>query len=406
MTDSVESAGWYHLRMARPLIETRPTVAHPSKMMLERFPVTILLGSQLAAMIVIPAIMKGTQPLGLIVGICAVAVAVALFVELLSQPLVLPQRAPRPISTRATATVLIVGAVAVVASALGGRGTYAVQLGLAQESPIVSIAGPFTVWVVFGTALVFWRFRRGEVSRKAALWVLVGVSALFLWEGLTRAILGQSAALILTLLVLAVFARLIRLRTIVITLLLIPIVWPPLYDLRDAFRRATVEGAVGISANAPLERLQLDTQMAYIERLTPRPDGFEALDLPTLIRIGLIPGFLDPNRPAVDTGSRMSLALGGSASNSQSATMLGNVFVFDGWLGVCVFAVVLTLAMGFLTRRDNPWALAAVGLVYWSAISFNATYPDVVPRVLQALVSMVIAYVVVRMLTPPRLAGP
>lgn len=363
---------------------------------------TILLGVQCLALIVIPAIIKVTEPLGLIVAICVVAVAVAFYVELMMQPLAMPHARGAAVSVRGSATVLVIGMIAVIVSTLGGQGSYAVQLGLAAESPLVGLSAPFTVWALFGTALYLWLFRHGRVTRTAATWVVVVASALFLWEGLTRAILGQSAALILTVLVMSVFAKLFRLRVIIVILLLIPVLWPPIYDLRDSVRRAISGGPASVSANAPLERLQLDTQMANIASLVPRPTGLEALDLLTLIRIGVIPGFLDPARPSVDTGSRMSVALGGAPTNSQSATMLGNVFIFEGWVGIGLLAAVLALTMGFLLRRDNPWALATVGLVYWHAMSFNSAYPDVVPRILQGLVSMGVAYVLVRVLSRER----
>lgn len=380
----------------------KPVVGDPSRMRVERFPVTILLGIQLAAMVVIPAALKGTQPFGLILAICAVTIAVALFIELMVQPLKMPEATAKPITARAAFTVFAVGVAATVISTLGGRGSYAVQIGVASESPIVSIAAPFTLWVLFGVSLVLWLFRQGQVTRATALWVCAIAAVVFLWEGLMRAILGQSAALILTVVILALFAKLIRLRTLVIVLAAIPILWPPIYDFRDSLRRASVSGPGAVSADAPLERLQLDTQMALIARFVPRPAGLEVLDIPTLFRIGLIPGFLDPDRPPLDTGSQMSIALGGAPTSSQSATMLGNVYIFEGWIGIVVFAVVLTLVMGFLTRRDNPWALAGIGLVYSYGISFNASYPDVIPRMLQALISLAVAYVLVRILSGPK----
>lgn len=353
-------------------------------------------------MIIIPALVKGTQPFGLMLAICAVTVIVAFFFELMVQPMRLPKGVAKPITTRAAFTILVVGIIAIITSTLGGSGSYAVQIGVAAESPIVSVASPFTLWVLFGISLILWLYRQGQVSRRAALITCAVVAVVYLWEGLMRAILGQSAALILTVLILAMFAKLIRLRTLVIVLALIPVLWPPIYDFRDSLRRTSISGPGSVSADAPLERLQLDTQMALISQLVPRPDGLQALDMPTLFRIGLIPGFLDPNRPALDTGSQMSLALGGGRTSSQSATMLGNVFIFEGWFGIIVFAIVLTIIMGFLVRRNNPWALAGIGLVYSYAISFNASYPDVIPRILQALLSLAIAYALVRLMSTPR----
>lgn len=375
-------------------------VASAKRMVLERFPVSILLGIQLLAMVVVPAVLKETQPLQLILWICVVTFAVALYVEALSLPLRVSDREARPVAVRAAWTILIVGVVAVIVSNLGGAGSYAVQIGLAERSPLASVATPFTIWMLCGVALILWMYRNQQVDRAQAIGVILLACAVSLWEGIYRAILGSSAAFILTVLVLAVFAKLIRIRGLIATLILIPLLWPPIYELRDSIRRSATGGTAQVSADAPLERLQLDTQLALIDRLTPRPVGLEAPDLITLVRIGLIPSILDtPDRPPLDTASRLSVALGGSETNSQSATMLGNIYIFEGWAGIILFAVCVTLAMGFLLRRNNPWAFAGVGLTYWSAISFNASYPDVIPKVLQATVTILVAYFLARLIT-------
>lgn len=385
--------------MAQTPIELRRTFDRTAQTKLERFPVTILLGVQLLAMIVVPAIVKNTEPLGLIVGICLATIAVAFYVELVLQPLRPPAGGASSITPSAAVTILTIGMLATIISALGGRGSYAVQIGIAHESPVVAITTPFTVWMLVGVGIFLWLFRRGEVSRKSAVWVAILVCCAAIWEGLYRAILGQSVALIVTVLVLSVLARLVRFRVIVIALLLIPILWPPIYEAREALRRATTNSSAITTGSSPLDRLQLDDQMAQISQLVPRPQGLEAPDLLSLIRIGLLPGFLDDeSRPTLDTGSRLSVALGGSSTNSQSATMLGNIFIFEGWLGVVFFAAILAIAMRWVLARDSPWAFAYAGLIYLSAISFNASYPDVIPRLLQATVSMGIAVLFVRLL--------
>lgn len=380
-----------------------------SRMWIERFPVTMIFGVQLLAMVIIPTIVKSTEPFALILTICSVALFVAFYTELLMQSRALSSKPAKRVTIRAAWTVLIVGGVAVVVSTVGGRGSYAVQVGLAEESPIVGLTAPFTTWTLFGVAMLLWLYKKGDVKRRTALWVVFGVLALFLWEGLMRAILGQSAALMLTVVILAVLVKLIRLRIIVLTLLLIPLLWPPIYDFRDSLRRDTAGMSAMVSANAPLERLQLDAQMSQIAPLSQVAD-LRALDLLTLARIGLIPGFLDsPDRPRLDTGSQISVALGGMPTNSRSATMLGNLYVFEGWFGIVVFMLALTIAMGIALGRDNPWALAFAGLIYWYGMSFNASYPEVVPKVLQASISMLIAYLVVRRLSAtadrPRASG-
>lgn len=366
---------------------------------LQQFVVTILLGSQSFLLIVAPALLKQTEPLGLIIGVCAVATAVAFYVELLLRPLRPSSRPSRYVSLGSARAVFAIGVVATVAAALSGRSSYAVQVGLAEESPLGRFFTPFSVWLLFGVGLHFWLLKRERVSRRQAVAVAAVACAVQLWVGLQLAILGASAAFIVTVMVMALLGGVIRLRVLVVTLLVIPLLWPPLYGLRDELRRQISGATAAVSADDALGRLQLDEQMAVMERLVPLPVGLEPPPLGLLIRTGLIPGFLDRDRPPLDTGTRMSVALGGSPTNSQSATVLGNVFIFGGWFGVIFFSSSVAIVMALLLRRANPWAVIAAGLVYWYALSFNASYPDVIPKVLQAAESMLICYLFVNALS-------
>lgn len=367
-------------------------------MWVERFPITMLLGAQLVAMIAIPAVVNRTEPVGTILGICAAAIGVALYFEMMMLPILPVDKPVQPITTRAANVVLGVGAVAVVGSTLAGT-SYAVQLGLAEVLAINAIFTPFTIWLLFGLVLHLWLFREGLATRRRTIIIAVGVAALQMWSGLERAILGQSAAFVVTVLVLAVLVRLIRLRVIVVVLLLIPLLWPPIYDLRETIRSNITGQMSAPRENAALDRLQLDKQMAAVDRLVPAPKGLEPPSLLTLVRTGLLPSFIDSDRPPIDTGSRLSMALGGSPTNSQSATMFGNVYIFGGWAGVVVMSAVLALAMGAMMRRRSSWALCFAAVIYLYGVSFNANYPNVVPQMLQASVSMLLTYALVRALS-------
>lgn len=372
-------------------------------MWVERFPVTFLLGVQLLAMVVIPTLSNNTEPVGTIVGICALAIGAALSLELLMLPLKPVVKPFKPISLKAARAIFWVGVVAEAGSTLAGRGSYAVQLGLAKESALAAALTPFAIWLLFGAVLILWLFSAGHVSRKEAVLTVTGASLLQLWVGLERAILGQSAAFVLTLMVVAVFVKLIRMRVVAVTLLLIPLLWPPIYELRDTIRREVTGYSTQASVNAPLERLQLDKQMALIARLSPKPDGLEQTSWLTLVRTGILPGFIDRDRPALDSGTQMSVALGGSPTNAVSATAFGNVYIFGGWFGVAGLAATLALGMGAALRRNSPWALLFVALIYWNGISFNANYPNMVAQILQASTSMLFAYLVVRFVSRPSL---
>lgn len=365
------------------------------KLKTERFPVTILLGAQMVLTILVPAYRGDDQSFGLLLAICAMSVAAAFYVELM-----LIGWRDRPerrvnISVGAAGFILGVGTFATVGAALGGQGSYAVQVGLVQQSAVVALFSPFTIWLFFGAVLFMWLYREGRIQRAHALLVLVGAVALQLLIGIERAILGPALAFGASLMVVAIFARLIRLRTLVVALLLLPVLWPPIYEYRNAVREELTGSSVESLEN-PLDRLNLNEQMALVTQLTPRPAGFTAPSLELLVRTGLVPRAIDPDRPTIDTGTQMSVALGGSRLSSTSATMMGNVYIFSGLLGVAAIAAATALSMKVALRRSSPWALAFAGLIYLNAMSFNASYPDVVPKMLQGIVSLLLAALVAR----------
>lgn len=197
-------------------------------------------------------------------------------------------------------------------------------------------------------------------------------------------------------LVLAIWSRLLRPRTVLFLVLLVPLVWPTIYDLRNERRGEAFVGS-GFQDRAG-DRLQLDEQMATAGYLSERRAVFEPPSLGTLLRIGLVPRALDPGRPPLDTGARLNVALGGQPTSSHSALMLGNAFVFGSWWLVALLSGLLAIAMGVALRAAGPWALASASMLFLYGVSLSATYPDMIPRLLQGAQSMVAAYILVRLL--------
>ncbi|MFC6286330.1 hypothetical protein ACFP3Q_17875 [Nocardioides sp. GCM10027113] len=372
----------------------------------DSFPVSIILSAQLLAMVVAPAILKETRGATTIVAICSIAVAAALFVEALSVPLVTrpPKRPPRPVKVRAAWAILLAGGAASVGATLGGVGTYATQVGRAQQAGWTGLLTPFLLWPLIAVGLFVWLYRQKLITRSHALWAAAFAAATQAYVGFERAILGQPVAVAFAILVMIVLGRLIRLRVLLAACALIPLLWPTVYAVRDDMRREiTGQGSI-VSAGDPAERLQLDEQMSLVSRL-------EGADLrppnaALVLRTGLIPGFLDPSRPPLNTSQMLSVASGGSASNSRSATFLGNVYLFTGWGGVAAAGACLALIIGAAMRRrlHSPWALSFVGLTYLAGISFNATYPNGIVVLLQSLQTLAVAYCVVWALSRERRA--
>ena len=117
----------------------RSSVKAERRSILEIFPVTILLGLQYGALVVIPAVLHQTAPESTMLSICGLGVLVAFVVEGIRAPI--PNRtrleAPSgwarasmgyrelPASWRGACAVMIVGWIATWAAAFAGHGTYA-----------------------------------------------------------------------------------------------------------------------------------------------------------------------------------------------------------------------------------------------------------------------------------------
>ena len=385
-----------------------------SDTVIRRYPVTVLLGGQYGAFVLVPAIVHQTPPLKLIIGICIVATTVAFLIELSAErrrPMHTAEPTCRPVGLAATWVVLGVGVLADFGSYLGGSGSYAVQVGTTQMTTVTTFLTPFRYWELFGCVLVMWGCRQRMVSRRAALIVLAIVCLERLYVGVSTAILSNGITFIACLVVLALIMGLVRLRWLILALVFIPVVWPALYQQRNE-KRQLIAGDAFYAGSTASQRLRLDLEMSTLQFLVPKPDVIVTPSPLDLLRYGLLPSAIDNNRAEVSTNSQFAIALGGRASNARSATMLGNAYVFGGWYLVLAIPAGLAIAMGIAIRRETPWGYMFVGLVWLYGIGFSATWPSMISLLLQASESLFAAAILVRLLSrsapPPRmrLVGP
>lgn len=375
------------------------SAAHTSTLgRLQRFPVSIILTLQLAVTVAVPALIKETEPIETILGICAVAVAAAFCIELISSPLRVRHTSPKIASLAAARWLLIVGLVAIAVTTIGGQGSYAVQLGLAELSPLVSIFTPFDIWATFGAVLYMWFYRENLISKRRA-WTAVGaVITAHAAAGLYRGIVGQAAAAIIALLIIALLMCLVRLRVLAVLIAALVLIWPTIYDFRDSLRHE-VSGASVVSSDDAVGRLQLDEQMSLVGYFGPGSDQVAVPSASTVIRTGVLPSVIDSDRPPLNTGAMMSVATGGSPMNSRSATFFGNVYIFEGLVAVGVVAAAIAVIMGMAMRRSrSPWAFMVAGIIYQYLMSFNASYPNGIAALLQGCGALIVAYIFVHFL--------
>jgi len=364
---------------------------------LRTFGVTAILSTQLLVMVAGPAIVNGTQPLVLILSLCVVSVLVTLYVEFVAAFLRPIRWDGTSMSARFALFVLAAGLTASVLATAGGRGTYAVQVGLAREQWYVAFLTPFSAWPIVGVGFVMWLYRQGAVTRKIYLISIAVTLSSQLYIGFERAIFGQAAAFLATILVMAVMIGIVRLRFLVIAAIAVVLVWPTLYDLRDQTRAAVLGTSAGVSAGDPYGRLQLDKQMSLLSVIGHGDVQGPSVGL--LLRTAFVPGALDPNRASLATGQLLSVATGGSDRSATSATFLGNANLFLGVGGVALVSGIIAALARFVIRRldSSAWAIGWFGLIYYFTLSFNATYPNGLVGLGQSLISVGAAWVLFRL---------
>ena len=357
-----------------------------------KFLVTGILAIEYGLQVVMPAVLHDTQPLSLIVGICVAGVASAFLVELLLFPIEKSSKPGIQVTPRAAMALLVVGWAATVAGSLIGGIAYLNQTTSTSASKAAAIFTPFEVWMLFGVALFFALARDKVVTNRRAL-TLAGVSVVLqLAVALHDAILAQALDLAVVVVFLAVVTGVVRLRWILVIVAIGLLAIQPIYTARNQERAALGAVPSGQDQSA-LDRLRADVEMANVADLGQIPTNFGYPSLGTLIRFGIVPRVIDRGRGSLVTGEHLSVALGGSTTNSASATALGEAYIEHKWAGVVFYGVSAALVVGVLIRKRGPWAVALLAAVVEMALLIESTFPDMLASILQAAVSMGLAIV-------------
>lgn len=362
--------------------------------LIRRFPVTILLGLQQLGLVLVPALVYDNPHTKLLVSITGLALFVSITTEALLDVLKSGPRAAteilplKPIPVVPVWIFLGISLTIDTLSAIGGTRSYSVQLGSEARAGWTVFLTPFSTWSLVATVMVLWLWKTRRIKPMTAIMAVLLVCFLKVGLGLTNGMVGSSAAFVLAIVIAALWLELIRFRWFVIIVALGVGSWPKLAEYRNKLRSEVV--GYSFDSTDPFSRLRLDEQMASVAVLIPRPAILEPPSWLTVMRTGLVPSVLDSNRPPIDVGSRFSVALGGSALNSTSATLLGNVVILTGWIGLAAFMVVIAAILALLLRGRNVWFISFAAVVYLDGLSFSTTYPISVIRVLQSLESMLV----------------
>lgn len=383
---------------------TNPHAAHVpigrSPWCLARFPVSSIFVATYGSLVLAPAALFAEEDLSFSLALVGLAVGSAFVVE----ALLLPLRAQnnwlgvgRPFVQAATITTI--GAIAVAGSSFGGSRSFSVQLGYTEISWWIAFLTPFNVWLLFGSIMLLYCTVVNPGRRVFCLQMVIATCLLQFAVGLRNGLVNAAASYTLTLLLVAVILGLLTVRRSILFVGAMLLLWPVIHEARDAVRYAVLGQSLGPTSTDPFERLRFDKQMANAELLVGGPGQLDVPSWLTVVRTGLLPSLIDSPRPPLNTGSVMSVALGGSPRNSTSATFLGNVAIFDGAGGLIVVGGVLSLVMVVLLRRRGVWDICMFGLIYYSLMSLVATYPDGIASVLQGILSLLVVLVVVSLMS-------
>jgi hypothetical protein len=366
----------------------------------EKFPVTILFALQYGALVVFPAITHDTQPLSLIITICAVGVGVAFLVEAVRAPLGRRNSKPIAITPNAAMWIVGVGWLASIGGAITGGVAYANQTTQAAPSHLAAVFTPLAGWVIIGTVLVMAQAAQGTVSRTRARWVVLVGFILELALSLKAALLSDVVIYFFVVTFLAVLLGIIRWRWVVVSLFAIPLVLPTLYNLKTQERSAiTTVAEPGQQPNYG-DRLRLDREMAQVADFPTIPArNIVTPSLPTLLLFGLVPRVFDQSRGTLNSGENLSVAVGGSPTSSDTATSFGDAYIFEGWRGVIIYSGLSALATGMVIRRRGPWAFAFLGVIAQCCLLIEEPYPDMLAGLLQGCVSCAVALGFAQLLT-------
>ena len=273
-----------------------------------RFPISAVFFAQYLAFVVYPEVRSPTGSAGIIFLLVVVGVGGALWTEVLLSRLAVrgPKHDYRP-TRRLILLVFVIGAAASLVALAAGAGTYEVQIGTRSVGAAASLATPFIQWKNFGVWLAIWSSRSESVSKRFALTLFALSVVLDLYLSFVSAIFGSFFATTFVTLVLAVVAGLVRLRSLAIAAVLVALLWPPLFNLRNQRRVEAGANVAELGTDPSLNRLELNkyfVELRVIESGGRRPQ----VDLLKELRFGFIPRTFDSGRGNLSTANALSIA--------------------------------------------------------------------------------------------------
>ncbi|MFJ8689937.1 hypothetical protein [Micromonospora wenchangensis] len=366
--------------------------------LLRCYPVTFLLLAPYALLILPMAVFYGNPQTGFIVTLLGLALLGSVTVETVGLLFGRPDRRWRQGMRQATArypylypVARLVTLTSIAADLLGaylGRGSIVAQIyGELPDTPMAALTKLFSGWGALGFALLVASHLGGRLSRPKLYGWLGALVATQVVVTLLTAITAPLLAFVFFAVAAGVVCGVFRLRYLMLGTVVLVLLWPSMFEYRNGIRED--QGIAVDSAVTASDRLRLDRQLTAAAGIEV-PVDLGQPGLADHLRYGLVPRILDPDRPALSTGQQINQFLGGGPTSASNFLLLGNIWFFDGPVGVVAVHAFWAGFVALLLRwrgRPGPARLSLFCLVCSDVLLWSGTYPDSTIGFLQHVVS-------------------
>jgi hypothetical protein len=285
--------------------------------------------------------------------------------------------------------VTLIGALTLLTEISLGFGVYATQVGATAASPFTAFLTPLVPWLLFGCGFALASWRAGFMSRRATLLLVTVAVAVELTASFAIARLAPLMNFGFALGAGLVLVGFLRSRWLLVGLAVAVFIWPTLYTIRNETRQAVIATALPYADASNRLREDVLLQQAAIFGQSLHVVGPTPVDI---VRFGLVPRLLDPGRGSFSTSIDLNVALGGTSNSAETFTVLGTLWSLNGgYAAVLVYAAGAAAAFALIYRRLTPMRVALSMIFVSNILWIEATYPDNVAGLLQALVSLLVA---------------
>lgn len=296
-----------------------------------------------------------------------------------------------PVAFFAISTSSVVG----IAAAYLGKGSVAAQIGVTETSVglIGTLDSLIRGWAIVGVGLLFAAYICNQISRKSFLVTLSIPVASAVGSAYFTQITAPVFGLITFVAMMALFLGVLKLRVAIIGMISILVIWPTVFEFRNELRMQ--EGVRVSESVSAMDRVRFDLLFARGQELDVPldievPGVLVHPSLADMLRYGLVPRFLDPEREIVSTGRVINVALGGNSSSSYTFGPVTTAYVLEGPVYLFLYYFLLSVYVNVLWRRGTkitPTRLALLALVFSGPLGWFSTFPDTTIGMLQNMVS-------------------